>query len=306
MRRLAFSLAAAAALLAAGAFGASAASPGEPCANKVAGTIDSEALGGTPGGDRISGFAGDDALRGFEGDDCLFGGAGNDALWGGSGADRLSGGPGDDRIVGEAGVDQLDGGAGSDKLEEVQYGYPEGWRPGSGQNVVHGGPDPDTIDVANGRPDRVSCGSGHDTAFADRSDKLEGCEKRRLLTSPLPSATPRLGGRTRAFLISFRSLDRLTAPTEFVSIVVNGPPGCGRSVGNSVGVSYARNKVVRYRVSPFRGNGHRVKRWCGGRYTGSASVMRTVRSSCKIRPSRLPAGSCVAETKLGSFSFRVH
>lgn len=106
-------------------------------------------------------------------------------------------------------------------------------------------------------------------------------------------------------MISFRSLDSLSAPQEFVSIVVNGPASCGRSVGNSVGTSYARNKVVRYRLNPFRGFGRRAHTWCRGRYSGSVSIMRKVRDSCTIRPSRLPAKSCVAETKLGSFSFRV-
>jgi hypothetical protein len=293
------------AVLAAGGARISVAAEEAPCANRVTGTIDSDTLGGTPGGDRISGLAGDDALRGFEGEDCLFGGSGNDALWGGPGADRMSGGSGDDRIVGEAGIDELSGGAGADRLEEVQYGYPEGWRPGTGGNVLQGGAGPDVIDAANGRPDRVSCGGARDTAFADRSDKLEGCEKRRRLTSPLPAASPRSGGRERAFTIWFRSLDSLNAPREFVSIVVRGPAGCGRSVGNSVGMSYARNKVVRYRLRPFRGSGREAKRWCRGRYAGAASVMRTVRSSCTIRPSRLPAESCVAETKLGAFSFRV-
>jgi hypothetical protein len=105
-------------------------------------------------------------------------------------------------------------------------------------------------------------------------------------------------------MIEFRSLDDLSAPDEFISVRVEGPAGCGELVGNSVGVSYARNKVVRYRVRPFRGAGHRAKRWCKGRYSGSASVMRKVKRSCTIRPSRLPAKSCVVETELGEFSFR--
>jgi hypothetical protein len=292
------------ALVAAGGVRSSAADD-VPCAHRILGTIDSDTLGGTPAGDRMSGLAGDDALRGQEGDDCMFGGSGYDVLWGGAGADRLSGGSGDDRIVGEAGIDQLSGGGGADQIEEVQYGYPDGWRPGAGQNLIQGGAGADEIDAANGRPDRISCGAGRDTVRADRADNLTGCEKRRRLVSPLPFVNPRSGGRERAFMISFRSLDFLRAPEEFVSIVVTGPPSCGRSVGNSVGTSYARNKVVRYRLKPFRGFGRRAEHWCRGRYSGSVSVMRQVRSSCTIRPSRLPAESCVAETKLGGFTFRV-
>ena len=108
-------------------------------------------------------------------------------------------------------------------------------------------------------------------------------------------------------MIAFRSLDQLDArPQEFVSIVVNGHrwAAAARSATRSARRMPA-NKVVRYRLNPFRGFGSRAKQWCRGRYTGSASVMRTARSSCTIRPNRLPAKSCVAETKLGSFSFRV-
>jgi hypothetical protein len=292
-------------LLAAGGMHAFAATPEAPCSNRITGTVYSDTLSGTTAGDRISGLAGDDALRGREGDDCLFGGSGNDAQWGGAGADRVSGGAGDDRLVGEDGADELVGGAGADVIDEVEYGYPAGWRPGAGGNVIQGGPGADVIDAANGRRDRISCGGGRDTVSADRADTLAGCEKRRRLVSPLPSASPRAAGRRRAVTISFRALDDLRAPGEFISIVVDGPPGCGRSVGNSVGVSYSRNKVVRYRLKPFKGAARRAHRWCRGRYTGSASVMRTVQASCTIRPSRLPAQSCVAETKLGGFSFRV-
>src|SRR4051794_11963483 len=125
---------------AAGGVRVSAAAEDVACANRIVGTIDSEALGGSAAGDRISGLGGDDAVRGQEGDDCLYGGSGNDALWGGPGTDRVDGGPGDDRVVGDAGRDQLSGGSGADRIEEVQYGYPDGWSPDGGNNVIQGGP----------------------------------------------------------------------------------------------------------------------------------------------------------------------
>jgi Ca2+-binding RTX toxin-like protein len=312
------------ATLAGGGLHAAAATGDRACSNAIVGTAFGDTLNGSPAGDLMSGQGGDDAIRGHEGDDCIAGGAGYDALWGGPGSDRVSGGTGDDRLVGDAGPDQLIGGSGADTLEggdgrdtlnggpgrdridAVGYGYPDGWH-ASGRNTVKGAGGNDTIDTANGRPDRVECGAGADTVRADRSDRLSGCEHRERVVSPLPSASPRSGGRTRPFTISFRSLDNLRSPAEFVSIMVQGPAGsaCGRAVGNSVGVSYGRNRVIRYRLTPYKGAGHRAHRWCSGRYEGAASVMRKVQPACAISATRPPKPACVKETKLGSFSFRV-
>lgn len=110
-----------------------------PCANERRGTGGRDVLDGTAAGDTLRGLAGGDRLNGLAGDDCLFGGAGNDRLAGGTGKDRLSG--------------------------------------GKGTNSISAGPGNDVIDSANGRSERILCGSGRDRVRADRSDTLKGCER---------------------------------------------------------------------------------------------------------------------------------
>jgi hypothetical protein len=108
-------------------------------------------------------------------------------------------------------------------------------------------------------------------------------------------------------VIGFRSLGAVDPPQAFFSVRVDGPPSgaCRRIIGNSVGVAYARDQRVRYRVKPFRGFGKAARAWCTGRYSGHVSLMRKVADSCEIRPSALPSPSCVEETVIGRFSFRV-
>lgn len=106
------------------------------------------------------GDARDNTLPGGPGPDSLFGGGGNDILRGLGGNDRLDGGAGNDHLFGGPGNDVIRGGAGRD--------------------VISGGPGRDTIDSADGVRDTVDCGSGNDTVKADSTDKLHGCEIRRL------------------------------------------------------------------------------------------------------------------------------
>ena len=142
---------------------------------------------------------------------------------------------------------------------------------------------------------------------ADRADALSGCEKRRFLPSPMPTVSPRAAGRRDRFMISFRALATVDARTEFFSIEVQGPSGssCRESVGNSVGVEYHRDRVVRYRLGPFTGNGRKARRWCRGRYRGTATFVRTKGAGCSVEPSAAPTAGCADELLLGRFSFRV-
>jgi hypothetical protein len=109
------------------------------CSRKQTGSRRADRLTGTSGGDVIGGRDGDDTIRGLAGHDCLYGQAGND---------RIAGGFGTDLLVGGLGRDRIDGGGGDDQ-----------------------------IDAADGRRDRVRCGSGTDSVVADRSDRLSGCER---------------------------------------------------------------------------------------------------------------------------------
>jgi TolB protein len=119
------------------------------CANDRRGSENNDRIAGTAFGDRILGLGGDDILDGRAGRDCLFGDAGNDEL------------------SGEAGDDRLDGGAGNDRLSG-----------GPGKNSYYAGPGNDTVNAANGRREKVNCGSGRDKVRADRTDRLRGCESK--------------------------------------------------------------------------------------------------------------------------------
>lgn len=175
------------------------------CANDTLGTDKDDNLEGTVAGDRMAGYGGNDLIRGLNDDDCLSGGSGNDRLeggnqqdkllgnsgddllyggtdrdnmFGGSGADRMVGGFGRDRLYGGSGDDRLSGGSHGDRLfgergdDRIKAGGA-----GDGPNRVDAGPGKDVVNVLNGHRDYVLCGAGADRVVADRSDRLNGCER---------------------------------------------------------------------------------------------------------------------------------
>jgi hypothetical protein len=262
------------------------------CTGLIQGTAASERLTVVAAGSRVLGMEGDDQITGGAGRDCLEGGPGKDLLSGRSGNDVLIGGPGSDRLA---------GGSGSDRLTDAPLSYAFGL--GSGSNRVAGGPGKDVVNVANARRDTVNCGPGRDHVRADRADRLVGCERRTLLSSPLPSASPYRGRRATTFLVRFRALEEVATNGEFFSIKVEGPPGCGKIETSSLGVRYRRDAVVRYRLKPFAGDGKSVKRWCHGVYRGSVSFEQVLPSGCG--PASLSAAGCTMGIRVGGFSFRV-
>jgi len=172
------------------------------CVNEIDGTSAADTLTGTELGDNMNGFAGADVLDGVGGNDCLIGGTGNDRLNGGegndtlegnsgndvedggNGRDTLTGGEGRDKISGGAGNDSLNGGSGNDTLSggsgnDRLSGSTGNDRinGGSGKNTYSGGPGTDTISAANGRIEKIDCGSGRDSVRADRKDRIKGCER---------------------------------------------------------------------------------------------------------------------------------
>jgi Ca2+-binding RTX toxin-like protein len=262
----------------------------------IGGSGDDLLVGGN-GSDILEGDAGADDLIGQQDADRLDGGPGNDRLSGGGSADVLLGGPGadilrgqggNDRLAGGPGPDVLLGGPGNDTIDEVPSAYAPGTLD-SGSNRIDGGSGRDRIDVANGRRDRVDCGGGRDTVKADRFDRLKHCEKRRYLISPFPAVAPGRGGPTRAFLVKFRSIQKVGPRADWFTIRVKGPRGCGMLEATSEGATYHADRAVRYRLRPFHGNGRMAKRWCDGLYRGTVSYAR-------------PAAK---EVRIGSFSFRV-
>jgi Ca2+-binding RTX toxin-like protein len=99
----------------------------------------------------------------------VFGGTGNDRLTGSAMGDSLFGQAGNDFLDGRGGDDFLVGGAGNDVILA-----------GRGSNTIHADSGNDTIYANNHRYDVVRCGSGRDIVFADRTDKLVGCERKHL------------------------------------------------------------------------------------------------------------------------------
>jgi hypothetical protein len=128
---------------------------------------------------------GDDVLLGGAGNDQIIGAAGNDTIHGGTGRDdlfadydvkgpapasrdRLYGDSGNDSLTGSRGAERLDGGSGNDDLN------------GNGATDRYfGGSGNDTIVSADGRKEKVDCGSGsRDEVIADKSDRVaKNCEK---------------------------------------------------------------------------------------------------------------------------------
>jgi Ca2+-binding RTX toxin-like protein len=109
------------------------------------------------GDDTVGAGGGDGFSGGLRAALTAYGGGGRDSLIGGRLGDVLAGRAGDDTLRGVRGGDDLSGGLGTDTL--------------AGQ---FGG---DTFAARDGTRDRVVCGPGRDGGRADRSDRLEGCER---------------------------------------------------------------------------------------------------------------------------------
>ena len=101
-----------------------------------------------------------------------FGGPGNDILTGTNGPDTLVGGSGDDTLDGLPGPDQIFGGPGDDFVAD-------GEDSGGARDILVGGSGDDTLLPGQFMPrqDVANCGTGIDTAFADRTDIVIGCER---------------------------------------------------------------------------------------------------------------------------------
>jgi hypothetical protein len=277
---------------------------GNDCLN---GGFDSDQLLGAAGDDRLEGSNGEDGLAGDAGADDLMGeqdadrldgGGGADRLWGGGAGDVMGGGAagdvlrgqgGNDLLYGGAGADKLRGGPGDDTITEVPSVYSPAEPLQTGRNRVEGDGGRDRVNVANGRRDHVDCGGGTDTVKADKGDRLKSCEKRRYLIAPFPDVSPAKGGRTRAFMVKFRSIAPVGPNRDHFSVSVKGPSGCGSLALTSAGVGYHADRAVRVQLRPFKGKGKKAKRWCRGTYRGKVG---------HTRPG-------VESTPIGRFAFRV-
>ena len=175
----------------------------------------SDVVSGDEGADYLSGGAGDDRLDGGDGDDSMNGDAGADRLRGGPGFDIANHAATVDKAAVAITLDDVaDDGApgerddfGSDVEDVSVYGgfagnlftdpraIPNVTLTGSapantlmtdsGDDIVTGGggndsistfAGADTIHVRDGYADRISCGPGTDTVFADALDTFTACE----------------------------------------------------------------------------------------------------------------------------------
>jgi hypothetical protein len=105
-------------------------------------------LDGGDGNDTLTGGGLHDFMIAFGGNDRLIGGGGADSMYGGRGRDFLDGGPGRDLVDGERGPDRVFAGPGRDRIFSIDH-----------------------------QRERIGCGAGRDRAWADRGDRLRGCER---------------------------------------------------------------------------------------------------------------------------------
>src|SRR5215203_6091962 len=134
--------------------------PARFTSNDLPGCPQGGLLLGTDKTDLMAGEKGDDEVRSLGGKDYVLGGPGNDVIYGGSGDDVSLNGDG----RGENGSDIIYGGPGDDKLD----GGPSDAVLGGGELLPGGG---------DGQRDKIYCGEGRDSYFADKEDYVDSsCE----------------------------------------------------------------------------------------------------------------------------------
>ena len=143
--------------------------PGCPKGGLLLGT-DKADVDPYPDHPQLEGQAGDDEIRGLGANDSLSGGDGKDVLYGGPGEDRIDGGKGEDVIY---------GGDGNDVLKEEVPGNrtAPSLDGGPGEDMIYGGDGNDGLAAKDGQRDKLYCGAGRDTYYADKIDYVDSsCE----------------------------------------------------------------------------------------------------------------------------------
>src|SRR5215213_8523867 len=159
--------------------------PGCPKGGLLLGTDKPDLMAGEKGDDEVRGLGGKDDVMGGLGDDVIYGGADNDSLIGDGtgedGNDIIYGGPGDDGSRGMEGEDVIYGGPGDDKLD------------GGPSDAVYGGRGELLPGGGDGQRDKLYCGEGRDSYFADKEDHVSSsCEVKlpNSLRFPKEATTP--------------------------------------------------------------------------------------------------------------------
>src|SRR5215203_2981798 len=156
--------------------------PGCPKGGLLLGTDKPDLMAGEKGDDEVRGLGGKDDVMGGLGDDVIYGGPGDDGnLNGDDGNDTIYGGPGDDGSRGMEGEDVIYGGPGDDKLD------------GGPSDAVYGGRGELLPGGGDGQRDKLYCGEGRDSYFADKEDHVSSsCEVKlpNSLRFPKEATTP--------------------------------------------------------------------------------------------------------------------
>ena len=175
--------------------------PGCPQGGLLLGTDKPDLLAGEKGDDEVRGLGGKDDVMGGLGNDVIYGGADNDSLIGDGtgedGNDVIHGGPGDDGSRGMEGEDVIYGGPGNDKLD------------GGPSDAVYGGPGELLPGGGDGQRDKIYCGEGRDSYWADKEDYVSSsCEVKlpNSLRFPKEATTPVAAGGGPASGISASAL----------------------------------------------------------------------------------------------------
>jgi hypothetical protein len=255
-----------------------------------------DCMRGGAGDDRLVGGRGGEKMNGDDGNDHLDGGGARDVIEGGDGADVLIGGSGDDALFGEAGPDVVRGGTGNDWLAG-----------GAERNTVDAGPGDDKVSSANGIAETVRCGTGKDEAWADKSDRLVGCERVHRIASLYPTVSPRSGGATSVFRASIRApftTESAAAAAGYLFDVAQHPDGkgCERMTLPPGQQADVGERVVVAIRSQRRGG------FCRGLYRGTITFSSSdAPDNCQTL--RAAGGGkldeCDFEMVLGRFSFRI-
>jgi Ca2+-binding RTX toxin-like protein len=166
--------------------------PGCPKGGLLKGTDKPDLLAGEKGDDEVRSLGGKDDVMGGPANDVIYGGADNDGLTGDGreeeGNDIIYGGPGEDDVnvfsAEDDGNDVIYGGPGDDNLrgfegEDVIYGGPgdDTKLDGGPSDAVYGGPGELLPGGGDGQRDKLYCGEGRDSYFADKEDYVSSsCE----------------------------------------------------------------------------------------------------------------------------------
>ncbi len=164
--------------------------PGCPKGGLLLGTDKADELAGEKGDDEVRGLGGKDEVWGGDGNDVLYGGSERDVIYGGPSDDVTYGGPGDDHnLTGDDGNDVIHGGPGDDHYLWGRHG----------EDVIYGGPGDDTElngggFAGDGQRDKLYCGEGRDTYYAEKIDYVASSCEKKLGNSPPDPGLPPKGG----------------------------------------------------------------------------------------------------------------